>query len=71
MTQLNKYHPYGALKSEYRLALKSNKNVVILMALQVSGPRPNLLTRFRERKWKTTNKQKTPLGRVAEGNDSG
>lgn len=61
MTQSNKYHPYGALKSEYRLALKSNKNVVILTALQISGRRPNLLTRFRERKWKTTNK-KLPLG---------
>lgn len=45
----NKYHPYGALHFEHRLSFKRSINVTILMALQVSGPKPNLLTTFKER----------------------
>lgn len=53
---------------------KSNINVMILMALQVSGPRPNLLTFPPSGKGsgkKNKNKNKNPLERVVERKDIG
>lgn len=51
MILLNKYPPYTVLHFKHILYLKSNINVRILIAFEVSGVRPNLKT-FRERKWK-------------------